>query len=242
MPAIGTAHPLARRRSQSNDIAAVVLSLLDEDPQITAIVTPQKAGIPGVLGAVQARGLRIPDDISIVGLIERSIAELTTPPLTAISFPSRDMGYEAAKILIAHLTGASTSAQQILLRPELCVRGSTGPVRTEAQSHSIGVERETMKPLGLGVLGLGEGRSIISAGVHSELWNVVCLCDTNEKLCKERCAEFGLSNYTTDYEAMLANPNVDVVGIYTPDHLHAEHTIRALGSRQARYLHKTVHR
>jgi DNA-binding LacI/PurR family transcriptional regulator len=133
---------------KSNDIAAVVLSLLDEDPQITAIVTPQEAGLPGVLGAVQARSLRIPDDISIVGLISGSIAELTTPPLTTISFPSRDMGYEAAKILIAHLTGASTSAQQILLRPELCVRGSTGPVRTEVQSHSIGIEsrnRETTR-------------------------------------------------------------------------------------------------
>ena len=85
-----------------------------------------------------------------------------------------------------------------------------------------------MKPLGLGVLGLGEGRSIISAGVHSTLWNVVCLCDTNVALAQERCAEFGLTRYTTDYDAMLADPSIDVVGIYTPDHLHAEHIIRAL--------------
>ena len=85
-----------------------------------------------------------------------------------------------------------------------------------------------MKPLGLGVLGLGEGRSIISAGVHSDLWRVVCLCDMNEELAKERCAEFGLSTFTTDYGAMLANPDVDVVGIYTPDHLHAGHVIQAL--------------
>lgn len=87
-----------------------------------------------------------------------------------------------------------------------------------------------MKPLGLGVLGLGEGRSIVSAGVHSALWHVVCLCDINETLCKERCAEFGLSTYTTDFEALLANQDVDVVGIYTPDHLHAEHIIRALAA------------
>lgn len=85
-----------------------------------------------------------------------------------------------------------------------------------------------MNPLGLGVLGLGEGRSIISASMHSELWNVVSLCDTNEALARERCAEFGLSDFTTDYAALLANPAVDVVGIYTPDHLHAEHVIRAL--------------
>jgi len=84
------------------------------------------------------------------------------------------------------------------------------------------------KPLGLGVLGLGEGRSIISAGVHSTLWNVVCLCDTNEALARKRCAEFGLSRFTTDYDAMLADANIDVVGVYTPDHLHADHILRAL--------------
>jgi predicted dehydrogenase len=87
-----------------------------------------------------------------------------------------------------------------------------------------------MKKLGLGVLGLGEGRSIISAGVHSDLWNVAALCDLNETLGRERCAEFGLpaTLFTHSLDALLANPAVDVVGIYTPDHLHAEHVLRVL--------------
>lgn len=87
-----------------------------------------------------------------------------------------------------------------------------------------------MKKLGLGVLGLGEGRSIISAGLHSELWDVVALCDLNETLGRERCAEFQLplEKYTRDYATLLANPAIDVVGIYTPDHLHADHVIAAL--------------
>jgi len=87
-----------------------------------------------------------------------------------------------------------------------------------------------MKKLGLGVLGLGEGRSIISAGVHSALWDVVALCDLNAQLGHERCAEFSLSAsvYTPSLDALLANPAIDVVGIYTPDHLHAEHVLRAL--------------
>ncbi|MCB0045529.1 MAG: Gfo/Idh/MocA family oxidoreductase [Caldilineaceae bacterium] len=87
-----------------------------------------------------------------------------------------------------------------------------------------------MKPLGLGVLGLGEGRSIISAGVRSALWDVVCLCDTNARLAQERCAEFGVEQYTTDYEAMLADPAIDAIGIYTPDHLHADHILAALAA------------
>ena len=85
-------------------------------------------------------------------------------------------------------------------------------------------------PLGLGVLGLGEGRSIISAAVHSPLWKVAALCDLNESLGRERCAEFNLpaALFASSLDSLLANPAVDVVGIYTPDHLHAEHVIRAL--------------
>src|SRR5271165_6752348 len=85
-----------------------------------------------------------------------------------------------------------------------------------------------MKKLGLGVLGLGEGRSVISAGVHSRLWKVASLCDINEELCRARCGEFGLSRYTTSFDEMLADPAVDVVGIYTPDNLHAEHILKSL--------------
>jgi len=85
-----------------------------------------------------------------------------------------------------------------------------------------------MKRLGLGILGLGEGRSLISAGLGSRRWKVTALCDANERLCRERCAEFGLTRYTTAYDQLLADPAVDVVGIYTPDHLHARHVVRAL--------------
>lgn len=89
-----------------------------------------------------------------------------------------------------------------------------------------------MKKLGLGVLGLGEGRSIISAGVNSELWQIAQLCDLNALLGAERCREFGLApeTFTVSLDAMLANPAVDVVGIYTPDHLHAEHAVKALSA------------
>jgi predicted dehydrogenase len=85
-----------------------------------------------------------------------------------------------------------------------------------------------MKKLGLGVLGLGEGRSIISAALNSPLWDVVLLCDLDEKLGRERCHEFNLKQFTPSLDELLGCPDVDVVGIYTPDHLHAEHVIKAL--------------
>ncbi len=82
--------------------------------------------------------------------------------------------------------------------------------------------------LSLGVLGLGEGRSIISACLSSKMWEVGNICDLNEDLCRARMEEFGLSKYTTDYNEMLADPSIDVIGIYTPDQLHVEHIIAAL--------------
>ena len=87
-----------------------------------------------------------------------------------------------------------------------------------------------MKKLGLGVLGLGEGRSIISAGMKSDLYEVVQLCDINAKLGAERCREFALApeHFTTSIDVLLANKSVDVVGIYTPDQLHADHVIKSL--------------
>ncbi len=85
-----------------------------------------------------------------------------------------------------------------------------------------------MEKLKLGVLGLGEGRSIISAAVNSELWDVRMICDLNEELCREIQSLFSLEGYTTSYEDILNDPDIDAVGIYTPDFLHARHIIMAL--------------
>jgi DNA-binding LacI/PurR family transcriptional regulator len=116
----------------SDEAAMAVQRLLDENPHITAIVTPQENCVIGVLKAIRAKGLRVPDDISVVGLLSDSMSELATPPLTMISFPGAEMGREAARILLGHLDGTLTTQQQVLIRPELIVRGSTGPARHAA--------------------------------------------------------------------------------------------------------------
>ena len=111
------------------DAASVVLDLLNEHPGITAIVTPQEIGVPGVIKAIQAKGLQVPENISIIGLLNESMSELITPPLTTISFPAHEMGHEATRILIGHMTGELNTIRQVLLSPELTIRGSTGPAR-----------------------------------------------------------------------------------------------------------------
>jgi predicted dehydrogenase len=80
----------------------------------------------------------------------------------------------------------------------------------------------------LGVLGLGEGRSVLSAALSAPEWEIGMLCDLSETLCRERCREFGEMPWTTCYEEMLARDDIDVIAIYTPDPFHAPHMLQAL--------------
>jgi LacI family repressor for deo operon, udp, cdd, tsx, nupC, and nupG len=121
----------------TEDVKLATLSLLDEQPQITAIVTANDAAIAGVLNAIQTLELRIPDDISVVGLTTDQLAEIITPPLTAFRFPSRSMGYQAGQILIDRLEGVNDEVKQILIQPELVTRGSTGPARSTPKEVQI---------------------------------------------------------------------------------------------------------
>ncbi|RYZ28227.1 MAG: Gfo/Idh/MocA family oxidoreductase [Chitinophagaceae bacterium] len=82
--------------------------------------------------------------------------------------------------------------------------------------------------LRLGILGLGEGRSTMSAALHSKKYELATVCDRNEELCRQRAKEFDFLHYTTDYQQMLDDTSIDVIAIYTPDHLHAEHVKQAL--------------
>lgn len=82
--------------------------------------------------------------------------------------------------------------------------------------------------LRLGILGLGEGRSTMSAALQSEKYELKRICDANEELCKQRAKEFDFHHYTTSYNDMLNDKEIDVIAIYTPDHLHAEHVKQAL--------------
>lgn len=118
---------------KNDNIESVLFGLLADHPDITAIVIPQEIGVPGILKAIRAKGLRVPEDLSIIGMFNDRMSELLTPPLSTISFPALDMGYQAARILIDRMAGDTASPPQLLLRPELNIRRSAGPVKvTEA--------------------------------------------------------------------------------------------------------------
>src|SRR5689334_16992545 len=81
---------------------------------------------------------------------------------------------------------------------------------------------------GVGVVGLHEGHTELVALRASGLCRAVAGCDVSqEKRALAGAAAPGIF-LTGDYEAMLARPDVQIVAIYTPDNLHADHILAAL--------------
>ncbi|MCA9257035.1 MAG: Gfo/Idh/MocA family oxidoreductase, partial [Phycisphaerales bacterium] len=82
--------------------------------------------------------------------------------------------------------------------------------------------------LGVGVLGLHEGRTLLFA-MNTRCASVrsVAGCDLSDDKIAASRQEYPELFYTTDYAAMLARDDVDVVAIYTPDAYHADHIVQA---------------
>jgi len=100
--------------------------LLAEDPALTAIITSNAWVSGGITRALNDKGLEIPRDVSLVGVVPPRIAEMATPHLTTVNFPFIEMGRMGAEMLIRQLEGEEVSTQ-LLLRPPLTIRQSSGP-------------------------------------------------------------------------------------------------------------------
>jgi predicted dehydrogenase len=80
---------------------------------------------------------------------------------------------------------------------------------------------------GLGVVGLHEGRTALLAALRTSRVRPVAGCDLDSDAIANVRADLPDVSFTTSYAEMLANPEVDIVGIYTPDPLHGEQIIAA---------------
>jgi DNA-binding LacI/PurR family transcriptional regulator len=110
------------------DTYQATTSLLNAHPAVTAVINVNGATSAAIIRAAQDCGREIPKDFSVIGIATSKIAQLTTPTLTTIDFPTGDVGYRAAQLLIDKLQGTSGGSDQILLAPHLIVRESTGPI------------------------------------------------------------------------------------------------------------------
>lgn len=121
---LGRLDPTGMGHPEEGRIAAQ--KLLEQGLPFTALVAYNDVSALGAMAAFREAGLRIPEDVSVVGFDDIEFASIAYPPLTTIRQPLREMGATAAELLIRKIAG-DKAVKDIRVRPELVVRSSTRP-------------------------------------------------------------------------------------------------------------------
>lgn len=102
--------------------------LLESQLEFTAIVAGNDMIAVGCAAALGEHGLSCPDDVSVVGFNDMPLADRLSPPLTSLRVPHYEIGVQAADLLLERIKDPATPPREILVEPQLIVRGSArGP-------------------------------------------------------------------------------------------------------------------
>jgi LacI family transcriptional regulator, galactose operon repressor len=103
--------------------------LLAVRPRIDAVFAANDPSAIGAMKAVWEAGLKVPDDIAIVGVGDIALGDLLRVPLTTVGWSRRDQGRHAAELLLNGLDLDVDQPQRIVIPPRLIVRESSGAQR-----------------------------------------------------------------------------------------------------------------
>ncbi len=120
--------------------------MLDLPEPPTAIFASNDVMAMGVMDAVRERGLRVPEDVSVIGFDDIPQASLIRPTLTTINQPLEKMGRVAAQMLLDLLHQPEKKAERIELPTQLVVRESCSAPRTNGLIGS-GFTMSSRKPI-----------------------------------------------------------------------------------------------
>jgi DNA-binding LacI/PurR family transcriptional regulator len=104
------------------------LALLEHD--VTAIFAANDLSALGAINALTGSGRRVPGDVSVVGFDDVRLAAYTSPPLTTVHQPAREIAERATQLLLGLTAGRKPAELVQLLEPRLVVRASSGPLLT----------------------------------------------------------------------------------------------------------------
>lgn len=106
------------------------VELLRRQVPFTAILCANDMLALGVMKALNEHRLRVPKDVSIVGINDKEDVRYLSPMLTAVNIPIEEMGAHAAKLLLDRIAGNHQLPVKMILPNKLIVRESCGPART----------------------------------------------------------------------------------------------------------------
>lgn len=101
------------------------------NPTPSAIFASNDLTAFGAMDAAREHGLRIPDDISIIGFDDIPQASFVYPKLTTVRQPLEQMGQVAVRLLLEQIKDQSRPPQRVLLATELIIRDSCGPYQAQ---------------------------------------------------------------------------------------------------------------
>ena len=121
-------------------------ALLDLAEPPTAIFASNDASAFGAIDAIRSRGLRIPEDISIVGFDDLPQAAYMHPALTTVHQPLTEMGRVATRMLFQYIKEPGNALERVVLETRLVVRDSCQPPQAGGrQGHRVkGVRTATL--------------------------------------------------------------------------------------------------
>ncbi len=108
------------------------LHLLDLPDPPTAIFTANDVSAFGVIDAIHSRGLRFPDDVSVIGFDDIPEAAAARPALTTVRQQLVEMGRTAVRMLMEYITQPERPMQRVTLDTELIIRESCKPPKNSA--------------------------------------------------------------------------------------------------------------
>ena len=108
-----------------NDAPRMIDELLERRPELDAVFCSSDMLAAGVLFECQRRGIRVPDDIAIIGFVDLPIAAATHPGITTVRVPSLEIGKLAGEMLLDYLDGKHPANPRIDLGFTIVERGST---------------------------------------------------------------------------------------------------------------------
>jgi DNA-binding LacI/PurR family transcriptional regulator len=116
------------RLATADDSSDAILALLNLKRRPTAVIVAGSVMATGVYSAVHGSGLRIPEDLSVIGIGAVYHADSFLPPLTAVPTSYQELGRCATEVLIKLVSGETEAPQEVYVPVSLVVRSSTGPV------------------------------------------------------------------------------------------------------------------
>jgi DNA-binding LacI/PurR family transcriptional regulator len=101
-------------------------SILQSGPPPTALYAMNDLMAFGAIRAIQDYGLRVPQDIAVVGFDDIRLAPFSNPPLTTVNEPDVEHGRRAAEMLLTLINGGTPKVKQLKLQTQLVIRESCG--------------------------------------------------------------------------------------------------------------------